>query len=104
MSLTVLEVLERTGLRDTNRGLAYIKDGLLEIQSHISDKIERTTMNVVNGTRFYGLPSNLIELKDVYRLYDGDGKYVRINRLQNIDILQDDSSSTATTDDDIIMI
>ena len=102
--MTVLEIMERVGSTSTHRAIAYIKDGLLELQSAIPDKLERKKYSVVADTRYYALPSNMIDLKSVWKLFDDDGNYVRIPRLLNVEILQDSDSTTSTADSGVILI
>jgi hypothetical protein len=102
--MTVMELCERCGIRDGQRGLAYIKDGLLEIGQRIPEQTKRYTFSVVDGTRFYNMPSDHVRTLGLYRKFDNDGKYVPIARAQNVQILQDSSSSTATSDSDLIVI
>jgi len=102
--LTVLELMERTGIRNSEQAFTYIKDGLLEVQTLANEQMKRYTFDVEDGTQFYNLPSDLVTLEGVYRLYSSDGKYVRIPRVANIDILEDASSATGTSDDAIIVI
>ena len=102
--MTVLELMERTGIRNSEQAFTYIKDGLLEIQMQANEQMKRYTFDVEDGTQFYNLPSDLVTLEGVYRLYSSDGKYVRIPRVANIDILEDASSATGTSDDAIIVI
>ena len=102
--MTVLEVMQRSGSTSTHRAIAYIKDGLLELQGNIPDKLERKKYSVVADTRYYALPSNMIDLKSVWRLFDDNGNYVRIPRIQNITILQDSDSTTDTADSGVIVI
>ncbi len=96
--------MERTGLRDGQRAINYIKDGLLEISEQIKDQSKRYLFSVVAGTRFYNLPSDHVTTLGVYQAFDNDGKYVRIPRIQNVQILQDSSSATSTSDDDLIVL
>ena len=96
--------MERTGIRDPEKAYAYIGDALLEIQMLANEQVKRYVMDVEDGVRYYTLPSDMVTLKGVYRLYDDSGNYVKIPYVQNIDLLEDASSSDATSDDDIIVI
>ena len=103
--MTVLELMERTGIRNSEQAFTYIKDGLLEIQMQANEQMKRYTFDVEDGVQFYSLPSDMVTLEGVYRKYDSDAeKYVRIPRISNIDILMDADSSTAVSDDDIIVL
>ena len=102
--MTVLELMERTGLRTPERAYAYIKDGLLDLQTHVPEKTKRYTFSVEKDVRYYSLPSDMVNLLNVYRKYDSDGRFIGIPRISNIQMMQDSSSSTATSDDLIIVI
>ena len=102
--MTVLQVMERTGLRSANRALEYIKDALWEINERMPEQVARYIYDVESDTRFYSLPSNFVRLLSVLRAYDSDGKYIPIPRVQNVLIEQDSSASSASSDDDLIVI
>ena len=102
--MRVIELMERVGLRDGQRAMAYIKDGLLEVSQQIPEQTKRFVFSVVSGTRYYNLPSDFVTMRGVYRLWDSNGKYVKIPRVQHVEILQDSASATATSDDDLIVI
>jgi len=105
MSISVLKIMESVNSRNTKRIVSYINDGLSEIADLIPDKIDRSTIDVVSGTRLYNFPSNMKKLLGVYAVLDSDAdKYGKISRIQGIDLLQDDSTNTVTTDDDLIII
>ena len=102
--MTVMELMERTGLRSGQRAMTYIKDGLLEINERMPEQVARVTYDIEEGVRYYSLPTNFVKMISVNRAFDDDGKYIPIPRVQNIQILQDSDSSTATNDDDLIVI
>jgi len=100
----LLEVMERTGARDPGLIRAWVNDALEDIQDIIPDKTTWTKINVVSGTRFYTLPSNMIELLGVYRRFDSQGRYVRIGRVQSLDIDEPDSNVSASTSISIVVV
>ena len=102
--MKVLQLMERTGLRSPNKAFAYIADGLLEIQTRVPENTKRHTFSIAADTRFYTLPSDFVKLNKVYRKYDADNKYVEIQRVMHVNLMQDSSSSTATSDDDLIVL
>lgn len=105
MSITVLKIMEEVGSRQTKRICSYINDGLSEIAGLIPDKVERSTIDIVSGTRFYGLPSTMKNLLGVFQMLDSDeNEYERIGIIQSVDVIQDSSASSTTSDDDIVVI
>ena len=96
--------MERTGMRVPERAYAYIKDGLLDLETRVPEKTKRHTLSVEANVRYYSLPSDMINLLGVYRKYDENGRYIEIPRVQNINVMQDSGSSTATSEDDLIVL
>ena len=102
--MRVIELMERTGVNSLNRACAYIKDGLIDIQTRTNENTKRYTMSVEADTRYYTFPSDMVKLLKVYRKYDSNGRYIEIPRIMNIQLMQDAASSTAVSDDDLIVI
>ena len=102
--MTVLEIMERVGTQNTARTLAYIKDALDEMQERIAAKRSRVTYNIADGTRLYNYPNDFVRLLEVYRKYDENGRYIKIDRVQELNIMEDSTASTVTTDDDIVVV
>jgi hypothetical protein len=102
--MTILEIMERTGARNPNLVRAWVNDALEDIQDLIPDKTTWTKVNIVADTRFYTLPSNMLELLGVYRRFDSQGRYVRIGRVQSLDIDEPDSSISASTSISIVVV
>ena len=63
--MTVKELMERIGINQTGRAVAYIKDGLEEInmltETHTS--LERIDIN--EDQRFYTLPNEMVKMIDI---------------------------------------
>jgi len=63
--MKVKEIMERAGTTETGRALAYIKDGLEEIniihETHVN--IER--FDITKDKRFYELPADMIKILSV---------------------------------------
>lgn len=104
--MTILEVMERTGARDPELVRAYVNDALEEIQDMIPDKTTFIKLNVAADVRLYSFPSAMLELLGVYRRYDDAGRYVRIGRVQNVEIEEPTSSvgSLSSVVTDIVVI
>ena len=80
--MTILELMERANVRDTNLAIAFIKDAVTQIQSttDIVTKIEK--QNLTKNTRDYNLPTDMISLLNVSILdTTDDNKYKKIKRI-----------------------
>jgi hypothetical protein len=109
--MKVLEIMERTGMVDLQKALAYIADGLSEMGDLIQEKTTGTSYDVVADQKLYTFPSNMIRLLGVYRKYDTDSstsrvRYIRIGRIQAIDTVDQvlGASTSVSSEDDILVI
>ena len=57
--------MERVGMTATGRAIAYIKDGLEEINVISETHVETERIDITIDQRFYTLPNNMIKLLDV---------------------------------------
>ena len=101
--MTLLELMERAGSRETNKIIKYVADGFLEMESIVPEKTTGTKVSIVADQRLYSFPTDLVQLLGVYRKYDDDGKYIRIQHIHNIDLLAE-LTSTGVIESDIIVI
>jgi len=63
--MKVKELMERCSTPDTGRTIAYIKDGLEEINILAETHIETERVNLEANKRFYDLPDNMLKLIDI---------------------------------------
>jgi hypothetical protein len=63
--MKVQEIMERAGIQQTGRAIAYIKDALEEMNMISETNIDTERINIVSGQRFYDLPRNMIKLLDI---------------------------------------
>jgi|TARA_R100000315_G_C5220764_1_gene132663 hypothetical protein len=63
--MTVLEIMERVGTSETGRALAYIKDGLREINMISETHINTERIDITKDQRFYEFPSDMIKVLDI---------------------------------------
>ena len=63
--MTIKELMERVGANQTGRVVAYVKDGLEEIQmlTEVHTRIER--FDITEDQRFYTLPNEMIKMIDI---------------------------------------
>ena len=63
--MTVQELMERVGVKQTGRALAYIRDGMEEINILAESHVKTARIDIEKDKRFYDLPENIIKLIDV---------------------------------------
>ena len=85
--MTVLELMERTGMREETLAIAYIKDAIHLIQSNTKEKLDVNKQDIINAhdsdDNVYILPRDLIAIENVSVLDTSDSKYKKIRRLNN---------------------
>ena len=89
--MTVLEIMERTGIKETTLAIAWIKDAINLIQSQYDENIGSWKTNITDGTREYPFPANLIKLKSVSVKDTTDGKYKKIKRIIHEPVMTEDT-------------
>ena len=63
--MTVKELMERVGVTDTGKAIAYVKDALEEINSIAETHITTVKLSIVKDQRFYDIPKDVIQIKDI---------------------------------------
>tara|TARA_R110000824_G_scaffold110418_1_gene258377 strand:+ start:3317 stop:3598 length:282 start_codon:yes stop_codon:yes gene_type:complete len=63
--MTVQELMERCANTQTGRMIAYIKDGLEEINIEAETHVDMERIDIVKNKRFYDIPSNMTKMVDV---------------------------------------
>ena len=63
--MKVKELMERVAMTQTGRAIAYIKDGLEEINMLAETHVTTARIDIVKDQRFYDLPYDMIKLLDV---------------------------------------
>ena len=85
--MTVLELMERTGMREETLAIAYIKDAMHLIQSNTKEKLDVNKQDIKDAhdsdDNVYILPRDLIAIENVSVLDTSDSKYKKIRRLNN---------------------
>lgn len=93
--MKVLELMERSGTRDTNLCLAWIKDAIHTIESAQNKPLNLRVkkINLVKDTRDYQLPSDLISIRHISVLdTESDNKYKMIKRMVGKPITTEDTN------------
>ena len=63
--MTVKELMERIGMVETGRAIAYIKDGLEEINMLTETHTRLERFDITEDQRFYTLPHEMIKMVDI---------------------------------------
>ena len=63
--MKVQEIMERVGVTDTGRALAYIKDGLEELNMLSETHVTTERINITKDQRFYDFPKDMIKVLDI---------------------------------------
>ena len=83
--MTVLELMERTGMKEETLAIAYVKDAIHLIQSNTKEKLDVNKQDIINSQNsndnIYILPRDLIAIESVSILDTSDNKYKKIKRL-----------------------
>ena len=93
--MKVKELMERVGMVETGRALAYIKDGLDEMNMMSSTHVNTERIDITEDQRFYDLPQDVVKVLDVRcKHYNNeDEKYRSIPRsIYEPEIVDDDGN------------
>ena len=63
--MKVKELMERVGIAETGRAIAYIKDGLKELNMMFSTHTDIERTNIVKDQRFYDFPDDMVKVVDI---------------------------------------
>ena len=63
--MTVKELMERVGITETGKAIAYIKDALEEINTISETHVTTQRIDIDKNKRFYDLPNDLIQVKEI---------------------------------------
>ncbi len=89
--MTIQEIMERTGLKETGLAKAWIKDAVQLIRSQYPENVKIDKQNIIDGEREYILPADMISLLSISVKDTSDNKYKRIRRVSNDVILKEDT-------------
>ena len=80
--MTVNEIMERAGINQTGRAVAYIKDALDEINMLSETHITTQRMDINANQRFYSIPNDCLKVLDIRckNHNNSDSKYRSIPR------------------------
>ena len=63
--MTVQEIMERIGMSQTGRAIAYIKDSLEDMNTISETHTRSVKMDIVAGQRFYNIPKDAVKILDI---------------------------------------
>ena len=94
--MTVLELMERIGTKDTTLTIAFIEDAIHHIQSNSKEKLKVSKQDIIKAVdgddNEYLLPADMIALKSISVKDTNDDKYKKIRRLVNEPTVTEDVS------------
>ncbi len=63
--MKVKELMERVGMTETGRAIAYIKDGLDEMNMLAETHVDIERINITENQRYYEFPDDMIKVIDI---------------------------------------
>ena len=83
--MKVQQLMERVGNFETGRIVAYIKDGLEDLNMNFETHVTTEKIDITENQRFYDIPNDVIKILEVRALNHLNSKdeYRRIPRLVN---------------------
>ena len=81
--MTVQEIMERVGVSDTGRAIAYIKDALEEMNTISETHVNTERFDITKDQRFYDFPNDMIKVLDIRckNQLNADDEYRSIPRM-----------------------
>ena len=89
--MTVLEIMERSGVDSPTLTIAWLKDAVNLIQSNTKERLKVEKYNIIDGERDYVLPQDMVALKSIAVYDTNDEKYKRIKRLVHDPVVTEDT-------------
>ena len=93
--MTVLEAMERVGLKETTLTIAWIKDAIHHIQSNSKDKLKVSKYDVIKAVdsddNKYLLPADMIAVDSISVKDTSDSKYKKIRRIVHEPVMTEDT-------------
>lgn len=81
--MKVKEIMERAGITETGRAIAYIKDALEEINIDGEAQVKTERINIDQNKRFYTFPSDVVKVLQIRckNHLNSENEYRKISRL-----------------------
>ena len=89
--MKVQEIMERVGVTDTGRAIAYIKDALEELNTISETHVTTERIDITKDQRFYNFPNDMIKVLDIRckNQLNADDEYRSITRMMGEPIRKD---------------
>ena len=89
--MKIQQLMERVGIVETGRALAYIKDGLEDLNMNFETHIATEKIDITENQRFYTIPDEVIKILEVRALNHLNSKdeYRSIPRLTFVPSIED---------------
>jgi DNA repair ATPase RecN len=89
--MKVKELMERVGINQTGRAVAYIKDGLEEINMLTEVHTNLVKIDITKDKRFYTLSNEMIKMMDIRckNHLNSKGEYRSIPRMLHKPVVKD---------------
>ena len=63
--MKVKEIMERAGITETGRAIAYIKDGLEELNLDGEAQVKTDRIDIEQNKRFYTFPNDMVKVLQI---------------------------------------
>ena len=89
--MKVKEIMERVGMHETGRAIAYIKDALEEMNLLAETNTTTARMDITKNQRYYNIPSDALQIKSVRckNHLNSKDEYREISRMIGEPLIQD---------------
>ena len=89
--MKVKQLMERVGIVETGRALAYIKDGMEELNILFETHTTEVKSDITQDQRFYDFPNDMVKVVDirVKNHQNSNGEYRSIPRMIHKPIIKD---------------
>ena len=100
--MKVSELMERVGSEETGRVIAYLKDGLEEMNMTSPEHVTTTSIDIVTNKRYYELPRDYVKILDirVKNQANSNDEYRSIPRMIGEPPIEDAPASSSTAGND----
>lgn len=89
--MKVKELMERVGISETGRAIAYIKDGLEELNMMFETHTNTERIDITQDQRFYEFPNEMVKAIDIRAKnhMNDKGEYRTIPRMMHKPLIKD---------------
>ena len=63
--MKIQELMERVGILETGRTVAYVKDALIEMNMIAETHVTTARININQNQRYYDFPNNMVKITDI---------------------------------------